>query len=101
MPIADCPADEVLIKQIIAKSAEAVGSLSETKVIIKFNPDAFQLGVTISENESANLDRDRQLLKDASEFLVKIQIPQLIKDSLDEIITPQDGRSLVEAMHQK
>ena len=62
------------------RAATAVGSLKETEFDIRFNPDVYSPGVKHVDNLSASdsLKRQRQLVKDAADFLVTTQIPNFV-----------------------
>lgn len=90
----------------------------------------FQTGVRFAEDGAEDVQKQKQLLKDAAAFLVSCQIPSLvsdtephlgggvnfvvkavlynacmmydqIKDSLDHSALPMDGATLTEALHQR
>ena len=88
-------------KEIVRRACEAVGSLKEYEFDIRFNPDVYSPGIKHVENEnSANsLKKQKQLVKDAAEFLVKHQIPSFVHDCLDHSSAPMDGLTLTEALH--
>lgn len=67
-------------KEIVKRAATAVGSLKETEFDIRFNPDVYSPGVRHVDNISApdSLKRQRQLVKDAADFLVTTQIPNFV-----------------------
>ncbi|XP_050311602.1 clustered mitochondria protein homolog [Anthonomus grandis grandis] len=88
-------------KNIVKTAAVAVGSLKETEFDIRFNPDVYSPGIRHAENLDPDLARQRQLVKDAAEFLVTVQIPTFIRDCLDHSSAPMDGATLSEAMHNR
>ncbi|KAL8614005.1 hypothetical protein ACOMHN_023240 [Nucella lapillus] len=88
-------------KDIVKKAARAVGSLSDTEFSMSFNPDIFQPHVVHADPKGEKFEREKQLVKDASEFLVLHQIPTLISDCLDHTSSPIDGITLAEAMHAR
>lgn len=88
-------------KNIVKTAAIAVGSLKETEFDIRFNPDVYSPGIRHSENLDAPLPKQRQLVKDAAEFLLTVQIPTFIRDCLDHSSAPMDGVTLSEAMHNR
>ncbi|XP_060599654.1 clustered mitochondria protein homolog [Ruditapes philippinarum] len=85
-------------KDIVKKAAKAVGSLSETEFNLTFNPDVFQ---ETCQTCSAVLQKEKQAVKEAAEFLVLHQIPTLVNDCLDHSSPPIDGATLTEAMHTR
>lgn len=90
-------------RDIVRKAAAAVGSLKETEFDIRFNPDVYSPGVRHSDPDVSlaccelllpfekyanshvlsllkgkRLHKERQLVKDAAEFLVTTQIPGFV-----------------------
>lgn len=88
-------------KEIVKKAALAVGSLKDTEFDIRFNPDVFSPGVKHADSDGTALRRERQLVKDAADFLVITQIPTFIRDCLDHSGAPMDGVTLSEGMHTR
>merc|ERR1719295_2403072 len=74
-------------KQIVKKAALAVGSLKETEFDIRFNPDVFSPGV-VHPKDNANFKKECQLVQDAADFLITVQIPAFIRDCLDHSTAP-------------
>lgn len=64
-------------KDIVKKAALAAGSLKETEFDVRFNPDIYSDGVRHVESVP-ELKKQRQLVKDAADFLVTNQIPSLV-----------------------
>ena len=83
-------------KDIVKKAAAAVGSL---KFDIRFNPDVFSPGVNHFEPEGEYLKKQCQLVQDAADFLITVQIPGFIRDCLDHSTAPMDGATLTDAVH--
>ncbi|XP_062887721.1 clustered mitochondria protein homolog isoform X2 [Mobula hypostoma] len=88
-------------KEVILNACKAVGSVSSTSFDIRFNPDIFSPGVRFHDTSSDELQKQKQLVKDAAAFLLSCQIPTLIKDCVDHTVLPMDGATLAEAMHQR
>ncbi|RWS13928.1 hypothetical protein B4U79_14102 [Dinothrombium tinctorium] len=88
-------------KEIVKKSAQAVGSLKETEFDIRFNPDVYSPTVKHKDPDGERLKKERQLVKDAAEFLLTVQIPGFIRDCLENTITPFDGITLSEMLHNR
>ncbi|MCL4134496.1 UNVERIFIED_CONTAM: hypothetical protein GTU68_041964 [Idotea baltica] len=88
-------------KAVIKKAAEAVGSLKEADFDIRFNPDVFSPGVKHAPKTRAGLKRERKLVVDAADFLVSVQLPNLMRDFADHSSAPTDGATLTEAMHNR
>jgi protein TIF31 len=91
---------EEALREVVAKAAKAVNSLSETKFDMSFNPDVYQDHVKIANPDGIEHQRDKELVRDICEFLVLIQIPRYIQDCLEHRITPCDGQALTESLHQ-
>ena len=90
-------------QDIVRKAAAAVGSLKETEFDIRFNPDALSPGVRHPEGVDGveRLKKEKQLINDAAEFLITVQIPSFIRECLDHSAAPLDGSTLVEAIHSR
>lgn len=56
----------------------AVGSLKDNEFDIRFNPDVYSPGIRHSEEKDPPLAKQRQLVKDAAEFLLTVQIPTFV-----------------------
>jgi len=87
-------------KQIVQKAALAVGSLKETEFDIRFNPDVFSPGV-VHPKGNLNFKKECQLVQDAADFLITVQIPAFIRDCLDHSTAPMDGATLADAIHNR
>lgn len=79
-------------KEIVKKAALAVGSLKETEFDIRFNPDVFSPGVMHTDPDGTGLKKERQLVKDAADFLVTAQIPTFVSEFLFRV---RCGRSFI------
>uniref|UniRef100_A0A1L8DS54 Clustered mitochondria protein homolog n=1 Tax=Nyssomyia neivai TaxID=330878 RepID=A0A1L8DS54_9DIPT len=90
-------------RDVVKRACTAVGSLKETEFDIRFNPDVFSPGIRHVDNEEAanSLQKQKQLVKDAAEFLVLKQIPAFVQDFLDHASAPMDGNTLTEALHAR
>ncbi|XP_071399224.1 clustered mitochondria protein homolog isoform X1 [Centroberyx affinis] len=88
-------------REVVLNACKAVGSISNTSFDIRFNPDIFSPGVRFPEDSADDVQKQKQLLKDAASFLVSCQIPSLVKDCLDHSALPMDGSTLTEALHQR
>lgn len=91
------------LQEIVRKAAAAVGSLKDTEFDIRFNPDVLSPGVRHPDGLVAleRLKKEKQLIKDAADFLITIQIPTFIRDCLDHSSAPLDGSTLIEAIHSR
>lgn len=47
------------------------------------------------------LEQDRNLVKDASNFLVESVVPRFVHDCIQLMVTPMDGDALCAAMHAR
>lgn len=65
-------------KNIVKTAAAAVGSLKETEFDIRFNPDVYSPGIKHCESSDPPLAKQKQLVKDAAEFLLTVQIPTFV-----------------------
>lgn len=65
-------------KNIVKTAAIAVGSLKETEFDIRFNPDVYSPGIRHCETLDPPIAKQRQLVKDAAEFLLTVQIPSFV-----------------------
>jgi len=88
-------------KEIVKKAAAAVGSLKETEFDIRFNPDVFSPGVNHANPTGDNFKKQQQLVQDAADFLITVQIPGFIRDCLDHSTAPMDGATLTDAIHNR
>lgn len=90
-------------KDIVKRACAAVGSLKEYEFDIRFNPDVFSPGINhVNKPDSLNtLIKQKELVKDAAEFLVTRQIPSFVNDCLDHSSAPMDGSTLTEALHSR
>ncbi|XP_034556183.1 clustered mitochondria protein homolog isoform X1 [Notolabrus celidotus] len=88
-------------REVVLNACKAVGSISNTSFDIRFNPDIFSPGVRFPDDSTDDVQKQKQLLKDAAAFLVSCQIPSLVKDCLDHSAVPMDGATLTEALHQR
>uniref|UniRef100_A0A8C9TJK1 Clustered mitochondria protein homolog n=1 Tax=Scleropages formosus TaxID=113540 RepID=A0A8C9TJK1_SCLFO len=73
-------------REVVVNACKAVGSISNTSFDIRFNPDIFSPGVRFSDDNTEDIKKQKQLLKDAGAFLVSCQIPSL-RIGITELIT--------------
>ncbi|XP_068441030.1 clustered mitochondria protein homolog isoform X3 [Clinocottus analis] len=95
------PLEDPKSREVVLNACKAVGSISNTSFDIRFNPDLFSPGVRFPEDSTDEVQKQKQLLKDAAAFLVSCQIPSLVKDCLDHSALPMDGATLTEALRQR
>lgn len=65
-------------KNIVKTASIAVGSLKDTEFDIRFNPDVYSPGIKHCDNLDPPIAKQRQLVKDAAEFLLTVQIPTFV-----------------------
>lgn len=65
-------------KNIVKTASIAVGSLKDTEFDIRFNPDVYSPGIRHCDNLDPPITKQRQLVKDAAEFLLTVQIPTFV-----------------------
>lgn len=75
-------------KEIVRSAAAAVGSLRDAEFDVRFNPDVFSPGVKHPDLNGSDLKKQRQLVKDAADFLLTVQLPTFVSlsQSCDLII---------------
>lgn len=86
--------------QIIEKACQHVNSYKSNEFDIRFNPNLFQPNVKLVD-DIEQLNKDKNQLKEACDFLLNIQIPLLIKDLLEHVIFITDGVTLCETLHSR
>jgi protein TIF31 len=62
----------------VKTAAVAVGSLKDTEFDIRFNPDVYSPGIKHCDHLDPPIKSQRQLVKDAAEFLLTVQIPTFV-----------------------
>lgn len=65
-------------KEIVRKAAMAVGSLRDAEFDVRFNPDVFSPGVKHPDPNGPDLRKQKQLVKDAADFLLTVQLPTFV-----------------------
>ena len=88
-------------KEIVKKAAIAVGSLKETEFDVRFNPDVYSPGVQHYDPDEKQLTKQRQLVKDAADFLLTMQIPGFVSIVLQLLyffFNPTDIKFLLTCM---
>uniref|UniRef100_A0A671XMS0 Clustered mitochondria protein homolog n=1 Tax=Sparus aurata TaxID=8175 RepID=A0A671XMS0_SPAAU len=73
-------------REVVLNACKAVGSISNTSFDIRFNPDIFSPGVRFPDDSADDVQKQKQLLKDAAAFLVSCQVPSL-RIGISELIT--------------
>lgn len=68
-------------KNIVKTASVAVGSLKDTEFDIRFNPDVYSPGIKHCDNLDPPIIKQKQLVKDAAEFLLTVQIPTFVSSS--------------------
>lgn len=89
-------------KDIVKRACIAVGSLKDNEFDLRFNPDIYSSGIRHVESpEGPSIEKQKQLIKDACEFLLVKQIPNFINDCLDHTSAPMDGMTLTDTLHSR
>ncbi|XP_071362171.1 clustered mitochondria protein homolog isoform X1 [Trachinotus anak] len=91
---------ELQRRDMIMKACKAVGSVSDCRFDIRFNPDVCSPAVRFSSEFAEEVQRQRKLLWDAAAFLLSNQIPAVLRDCLDHTAVPMDGATLTSVLHQ-
>lgn len=65
-------------KEIVRRAAVAVGSLRDAEFDVRFNPDVFSPGVKHPDLNGPDLKKQKQLVKDAADFLLTVQLPTFV-----------------------
>uniref|UniRef100_A0A672RHQ9 Clustered mitochondria protein homolog n=1 Tax=Sinocyclocheilus grahami TaxID=75366 RepID=A0A672RHQ9_SINGR len=73
-------------REVVLNACKAVGSISNTSFDIRFNPDIFSPGVRFPDDSTEDIQKQKQLLKDAAAFLVSFQAPSF-RIGISELIT--------------
>jgi protein TIF31 len=66
--------------EIIRDACKSISSLKPNEFDIRLNTNLYQPIVELTDDQSI-LDLDRKLLGEASDFIVHVQIPALVRDS--------------------
>lgn len=70
-------------KNIVKTACIAVGSLKDTEFDIRFNPDVYSPGIRHCDAIDPLISKQRQLVKDAADFLLTVQIPTFVSSNND------------------
>lgn len=95
--------DEKQAAEVVKRACTAVGSLKEYEFDFRFNPDVYSPGIRHVDpaNSPSSLKKQKQLVRDAAEFLVTKQIPAFIKEHMDHLSAAIDGCNLTETLHAR
>ncbi|KAG7224622.1 hypothetical protein INR49_011375 [Caranx melampygus] len=91
---------ELQRRDVIMKACQAVGSVSNCRFDIRFNPDVCSPGVRFSAECVEEVQKQRKMLWDAAAFILSNQIPAVLRDCLDHTAVPMDGATLTSVLHQ-
>ena len=69
--------------------------------LIRFNPDVFSPGVKHQNPEGDFFKKQCHLVKDASDFLLNVQIPAFLRECRDHSAAPMDGQTLSDNLHNR
>ncbi|KAL4646532.1 hypothetical protein GN956_G10055 [Arapaima gigas] len=94
-----------------------VGSVSDIIFEMRFNPDVFSpgkmshssltflplncIGMEFPSSERDAVQLQERLLREAAKFIITDQIPAFVEDCLESRVSPVDGTTLCQAMHQR
>nr|XP_026693476.1 clustered mitochondria protein homolog isoform X1 [Ciona intestinalis] len=87
-------------QEAVRSAAKLVGSYSDTEFDIRFNPDIFSPDVE-HDGPPEELEKQKELIKQAARFILTNQIPTFVKDCLEHTAMPTDGASLSDALHER
>uniref|UniRef100_H2Y5F0 Clu domain-containing protein n=1 Tax=Ciona savignyi TaxID=51511 RepID=H2Y5F0_CIOSA len=87
-------------QEAVKSAATLVGSYSDTEFDVRFNPDIFSPDVK-HDATPEELEKQKELLKQAARFIITNQIPTFIKDCLEHTAMPTDGASLSDCLHER
>uniref|UniRef100_H2Y5F1 Clu domain-containing protein n=1 Tax=Ciona savignyi TaxID=51511 RepID=H2Y5F1_CIOSA len=91
---------ELWQQEAVKSAATLVGSYSDTEFDVRFNPDIFSPDVK-HDATPEELEKQKELLKQAARFIITNQIPTFIKDCLEHTAMPTDGASLSDCLHER
>lgn len=75
--------------------------LNAAWIFIRFNPDVFSPGVKHHNPEGDFFKKQCNLVKDASDFLLNVQIPAFLRECRDHSAAPMDGQTLSDNLHNR
>ncbi|KAM8960689.1 clustered mitochondria protein homolog [Pelodytes ibericus] len=91
--------DEQQGVDVIREACREVGSVLDYIFDIRFNSDVYSSVVRFPESQKEANQLQKQLLDEAASYLLTVQIPTFIKNCLNHIVVPLDGKTLTEAVH--
>lgn len=89
-----------LHRAVVREAARKAGSCTDSEFDLRFNTDLFTRGIKHADSEE-DIKIQKDLIKEAAEFLVSNQIPTFIRDCAQQTVLPVDGQSLTDAMHER
>ncbi|XP_031426563.1 clustered mitochondria protein homolog [Clupea harengus] len=78
-----------------------VGSISDIIFEMRLNPNVFTPGVEFPSSETAVIQHQKTLLREAGSFILTHQIPALLEDCLHCREMPIDGAALCHVLHER
>ena len=75
--------------------------MPKTVLLNRFNPDVFSPGVKHLNPEGDFFKKQCSLVKDASDFLLNVQIPAFLRECRDHSAAPMDGQTLSDTLHNR
>ena len=88
------------IMEILCKSLEGLGSISESDFDLRFNMDLTSHLCKLAENSEV-LEKDKSLSVELSEFILHYSIPRFFIDCLQLQAMPVDSVSLTRLLHSR
>ena len=92
--------DQLRVMELLKMSLEGLGSVSETDFDIRFNMDLTS-HLSRSAEEKEELEQDRKLCQELSEFITQFSIPRFFIDCLQLQAMPVDSLSLTRILHSR
>ncbi|XP_039267294.2 clustered mitochondria protein homolog [Styela clava] len=89
-----------LHRAVVREAARKAGSCTDSEFDLRFNTDLFTRGIKHAD-AAEDIKNQKDLIKEAAEFLVSNQIPTFIRDCAQQTVLPVDGPSMIDAMHER
>ncbi|XP_076125584.1 clustered mitochondria protein homolog [Alosa pseudoharengus] len=87
--------------EAVRGACKDVGSISDIIFEMRFNPNVFTPGVEFASSETAAIELQKKLLKEAGSFILTHQIPALLEDCLRCHEMPIDSAALCHVLHER
>ncbi|UYV63604.1 CLUH, partial [Cordylochernes scorpioides] len=90
------------VQSLISSSTQTYTlQVSDMRYVFPRYSKDFLPNTWIFQDSQECLTRQRQLVRDAADFLLNHQIPKFVKECLEQNINPIDGPTLTEALHSR